>query len=202
MTTNESNESRKEQKEQAHQSPLKKPETETAHADQADVGAAAQGHNPGSKPSPHTDAGPDGAAVETPPRKKAMLPEDVRPRGIDVDNDNSSDSTVDTDGKDHDAKRLGRLEDSEVISNASSDNEVPTPAEGLAGIDSRPGGNRPAIQTQDGRSVVIDDGVDEQRDRYIGTGEQGAVEADEEHLPVNHTQAGRKVRIVPEDNGR
>ncbi len=199
MSNAQSNPPRREQEEQARQSPLKQPQTETAHADKADVGQAANAHQDGPR-SPgdaqQNDAGPYGNQSES-PRKQAAYPEDVHPRGVDVDNDNASDSTLDTDGKDRDAKRLGRLDDSEVVSNASSDNATLPPAEGLAGIDSRPHGNRAEVLAEPGKAV-IDEGFTERAELYETAGDGSDAEAlnkQNEHVPPNHTRVGHKIRI-------
>ena len=128
---------------------------------------------------------------------KQAFPEDIRPAGIDVDNDYSSDSTVDTDGKDHDAKRLGRLEDSEVVSNATEANSTPTPPEGLAGIDSRHGGDSPGVLAEDGKQVV-DLGITDSVRLYETAGDESDAtqeRKEKEHLPPNHARAARKIRI-------
>jgi hypothetical protein len=128
---------------------------------------------------------------------KQAFPEDVRPAGIDVDNDYSSDSTVDTDGKDHDAKRLGRLEDSEVVSNATLANSTPTPPQGLAGIDSRHGGNSPGVLAEDGKQVVVLGATESVRLYETAGDESDATEVrkEKEHLPPNHARVAKKIRI-------
>ena len=144
-----------------------------------------------------TAQGQDGKQGQQGQGHKQAFPEDIRPAGIDVDNDYSSDSTVDTDGKDHDAKRLGRLEDSEVVSNATSANATPTPPEGLAGIDSRKGGNSPGVLAEDGKHVV-DLGNTESVRLYetAGDGSEATEERkEEEHLPPNHARVAKKIRI-------
>jgi hypothetical protein len=195
----------------ARQSPLKTPETETAHANLADVGAAAAKQNSGALPSDAavtargSAAGKDAKsdtkwmAPSARPRQYAVLPEDVYPPGIDVDNDKSSDSTLDTDGKDHDAKRLGRMDDSEVVSNASADNAIPTPPSGLAGVDSRRGGNRPAILAERGASVTYK-GFVEDTGLYATAGDgddEEVLEKHQEHLPPNHARVGQRIQIMP-----
>lgn len=201
MNTAESNSSRKEQEEQARQSPMKRPETETAHAQPEDIGHATRddtGRSPAIDPPPY-------GRETAHPRNRAQLPEDVHPRGIDADNDDASDDTVDTDGKDRDAKRVGRMEDSEVVSNASPDNTGETPATGLAGIDSRPGGSRPAILSESGAAPTYQ-GVAEAPDTGL-YGAAGAPPATEEadatarfaeHVPPNHARIGQTVRITPD----
>ncbi|MCY0386891.1 DUF3005 domain-containing protein [Robbsia sp. Bb-Pol-6] len=229
MNTTEPNAPRREQEEQARQSPMKKPETETANAHPDDIGRAARddaGHGTPSRESVDAGeaSGPYGHET-THPRNRAQLPEDVHPRGIDVDNDDATDSTVDTDGKDRDAKRFARLDDAEVVSNASLENAslggiagaagaVPggatlenateAPVTGLAGIDSRPGGNRPAVLDEAGQtpayaSVVEapDTGLYEAAGAPPAAEEADATVRFAEHVPPNHARVGQTVRIAP-----
>ncbi|MGI4862240.1 MAG: DUF3005 domain-containing protein [Janthinobacterium lividum] len=225
MSTAESNVPRKEQEEQARQSPMKRPETETANAQPEDIGHAAREDAGRSAPA-DASVGQSAYGHETEhPRNRAQLPEDVHPRGVDVDNDDTTDSTVDTDGKDRDARRNARMEDSEVVSNASLgnaslggidgaagavsggatlDNAVEAPVTGLAGIDSRPGGNRPAVLSDAGQAPTYT-GVLEAPDLglYGAAGEPPATEEADaaarfaEHVPPNHARVGQTVRIEP-----
>jgi hypothetical protein len=67
----------------------------------------------------------------------------------------ATDNTVDTDGKSLEAKRDASVwHDNVITSNATLDNNVPTPAAGLGGVDSRPGGNLPEVRARDGYRVV------------------------------------------------
>lgn len=202
MNNAQSNPTRREQEAQTRQSPMKQPQTETAHASPEDVSQAAdaqqQPHNSSQETQRARDVGPYGSQ-STSPRKQFAYPEDVAPRGVDVDNDNASDSTLDTDGKDRDAKRLGRLDDSEVVSNASSDNASLPPAEGLAGIDSRVHGNHAEVLAEPG-STVVDEGFTERAELYETAGDGSDAEAkskQNEHLPPNHTRVGHTFRIDP-----
>ncbi|AOK18492.1 hypothetical protein WT26_20820 [Burkholderia cepacia] len=87
----------------------------------------------------------------------------THPRSIELDNDDTHDSTVDTDGKNREAARLARGEpmspDQITTSNASLDNAMPESADGLAGYDSRPGGNHLALALREGY-VMIEKGFD------------------------------------------
>jgi hypothetical protein len=82
----------------------------------------------------------------------------VRPHNIEVDNDATHDSTVDTDGKNREATRLasgGTISPDEITtSNASLVNAMPEAGDGFAGFDSRPGGNHLALALRDGYMVV------------------------------------------------
>lgn len=200
MSQSEFNPPRQEQKEQARQSPLKQLETETAHTNPAHVAQGAKAHQDGPNPSQGRSEHSASDGDEIRPDRGARttsFPEDVRPSGIDVNNDDTSDSTVDTDGKDHDAKRLGRLEDSEVVSNATLENSVLTPPEGLAGIDSRRGGNLPPVQAEGGAHVV-EAGTSESTRLYETAGDDSdatEVRKEKEHVPPNHARVAKKIRI-------
>ncbi|WDR88187.1 DUF3005 domain-containing protein [Burkholderia ambifaria] len=98
-------------------------------------------------------------------------------RIVTLDNANMArtDNTVDVDGKGQEAA-AGATEwhDNVIYSNASLDDAVVTPDEGLGGIESRPGGNVPLIGTRPGWRV-----------RYVGDVEvevQHGVGARAEHV--------------------
>lgn len=82
----------------------------------------------------------------------------AHPRSIELDNDDTHDSTVDTDGKNREAARLasgGPFSPDQITgSNASLVNAMPEAGDGFAGFDSRPGGNHPAIAPRAGYMVV------------------------------------------------
>ncbi|KVC27137.1 DUF3005 domain-containing protein [Burkholderia pseudomultivorans] len=82
----------------------------------------------------------------------------ARPRSIELDNDDTHDSTVDTDGKNREAARLaggGPISPDEITrSNASLVNAMPEAGDGFAGFDSRPGGNHPAFALRAGYMLV------------------------------------------------
>ncbi|MGU7769851.1 DUF3005 domain-containing protein [Burkholderia sp. MR1-5-21] len=87
----------------------------------------------------------------------------AHPRSIELYNEDTHDSTVDTDGKNREAARLARGEpispDQVTTSNATLDNAMPESKDGLAGYDSRPGGNHPAFALRTGY-VMIEKGFD------------------------------------------
>ena len=87
----------------------------------------------------------------------------VRPRSIELDTDDTHDSTVDTDGKNREASRLaggGPISPDQITrSNASLVNAMPEAGDGFAGFDSRPGGNHPAFALRAGY-MVIEKGFD------------------------------------------
>ena len=146
--------------------------------------------------------------------KTATFPEDLTPRGVDVENDVGSDSTLDTDGKARDTRRqalgaapgtgggLDRLNDNEVVTNATLDNAVLTPPSGLAGIDSRPRGGGADVMADPG-SKVVDAGFVEQPGLYESAGDDSESDPAEgaakqrDHVPGNHTRVGHHIRIEP-----
>ncbi|AJY10428.1 DUF3005 domain-containing protein [Burkholderia dolosa] len=100
----------------------------------------------------------------------------ARPRSIELDNDDTHDSTVDTDGKNREAARLaggGPVSPDQITrSNASLVNAMPEAGDGFAGFDSRPGGNHPAFALRAGY-VVIEKGFD--TPAHVGDALFGAV---------------------------
>ncbi len=95
--------------------------------------------------------------------KPAVKPEQSRTDpgsalSAELHNDRTHDSTVDTDGKNREAARLaghGVIGPDEVTtSNATLDNSRPEATDGLAGFDSRAGGNHLLLALEPGYSVV------------------------------------------------
>ncbi|KVF69500.1 hypothetical protein WS75_26180 [Burkholderia sp. FL-7-2-10-S1-D7] len=90
-------------------------------------------------------------------------PHTTHPRSIELDNDDTHDSTVDTDGKNREAARLasgGAFSPDQITgSNASLVNAMPEAGDGFAGFDSRQGGNHPAFALRPGY-MVIEKGFD------------------------------------------
>ncbi|WP_321847730.1 DUF3005 domain-containing protein [Burkholderia diffusa] len=160
MQNAESNPTPEQQREQIQKSPVKTP----AAGDMPD--AATQAAEVAKHPLT-----PEAVAAKTP---TGLPPIDVDAHAVDsgdpvrraagrivtLDNANMAmtDNTVDVDGKGLEA-RAGATEwhDNVIYSNASLDDAVDTPDEGLGGIESRPGGNMPQIATRPGWRV-----------RYVG----------------------------------
>ncbi|CAI8695217.1 DUF3005 domain-containing protein [Burkholderia cepacia] len=82
----------------------------------------------------------------------------LHPHSVELDNDDTHDSTVDTDGKNREAWLLaggGPISPDQVTgSNASLVNAMPEAGDGLAGFDSRTGGNHPAFALRAGYVVI------------------------------------------------
>jgi len=200
MNNAEGNEPQGKQNDRVADSPIKTPATETAHVmasdamkaeagEQAHAGAgAARG---GSTP---TDArpGPDGAMER-------------HPRGADVINDDTLDDTVDTDGKNIQAKReaemLAREPDSVIFSNATLVNNVPEPNDGLGGFDSRPARHGLALALERG-CRLIDQGMVapalpevEDHLRFESRDPHGHTLRGRKHYALNHLRPSRLIVI-------
>ncbi|KVH78553.1 2-oxoglutarate dehydrogenase [Burkholderia ubonensis] len=77
-------------------------------------------------------------------------------RIVTLDNANmaATDNSVDVDGKGMEARQgASKWQDNVIYSNASLDESVDTPDEGLGGFESRPGGSLPQIALRDGWRV-------------------------------------------------
>lgn len=199
MNNAQNNESQDKQVQRAADSPLKKPETETAKVKPGDVAAAAQGHEagPGQAGSGTTDsslehAGPLGETNET-------------HQAMDVLNDDTLDNTVDADGKNRDAARdESMLENSPnafVGVNASTVNSRHEQGDGLGGFDSRPARNGLALALEDGFSVVdkgmVAPDVEEVERQYefVERDPHGYNLRGRRHFAINHVRPSRLIEI-------
>ncbi|MDR5777343.1 MULTISPECIES: DUF3005 domain-containing protein [unclassified Caballeronia] len=158
MNNAESNPTQLQQKEIQAQTPSETPATETARAD-----AQVMAKDHAGKKSPPTSYANNESAplpeidVDSVTAQSADPIERAQSRIVSVDNANmdASDDTVDTDGEGLEAKRdLPLQHDNVVGSNATLDNNVPAPARGLGGIDSRAEGNRPVTRLRAGWTMV------------------------------------------------
>jgi hypothetical protein len=97
-------------------------------------------------------------ANERKPQTDAATPVAKSPLGAELHNDRTHDSTVDTDGKNREAARLAGHSpigpDEVTTSDATLDNSVPESRDGLAGFDSRVGGNHLLLALEPGCTVV------------------------------------------------
>jgi hypothetical protein len=91
------------------------------------------------------------------------------PSSTDLHNDRTHDSTVDTDGKNLEAARIAGHSpigpDEITTSNATLVNSVPEARDGLAGFDSRVGGNHLLLALEPGYTV-LDKGMAEPQAAY------------------------------------
>jgi hypothetical protein len=160
MQNAEQNPTQKQQNEMAAKSPAQTPATGTASPDArtqakefgstSNAGAAEPtGRTNNAANLPPIDL--DAITTDSPdPVQRAKS----RTVSVDAANTASTDNTVDTDGKSLEAaKEQSSWHDNVISSNATLENNVPAPAAGLGGIDSRPGGNFPLVAPRDGWRV-------------------------------------------------
>lgn len=97
-------------------------------------------------------------------------PDASGPSSAEQHNDSTHDSTVDTDGKNLQAARIAGHSpispDEITTSNATLVNSVPEARDGMAGFDSRPGGNHLLLALEPGYTV-IDKGMVEPQGAFI-----------------------------------
>ncbi|SAL66464.1 DUF3005 domain-containing protein [Caballeronia telluris] len=206
MNNAESNEPKDKQAQRAGESPVKVPETETAHLKVEDAAKAASGQEAGlgqargSGASKSGDAGVSGGPLGLTTR---------HPVGQDVLNDESLDDTVDTDGKNRDAKRdmemREREPDSVITSNATLVNYVGEPGDGLGGFDSRPGRNGLLLALEHGYRM-IDKGMVapqvtevEHRQQFEARDPHGHTLRGRKHYALNHMRPSRLIELQRRD---
>ncbi|MDR5851983.1 DUF3005 domain-containing protein [Caballeronia sp. LZ003] len=171
MNNAESNPTKSQQKEIQARTPSETPATETARADPQVMENEHAGKEspPASYANGESDPLP-GIDLDSVTTQSADPIERAKSRVVSVDNANmeASDDTVDTDGKGLEAKRdLSPQHDNVIGTNATLVNNVPAPASGLGGIDSRAEGNRPVIHLREGWTMVYH-GCVESADRNGG----------------------------------
>jgi hypothetical protein len=200
MSDAQANDPKDKQAQHAADSPIKKPEAETAHVKLSDAQKAAAGGEahagtstrPDVSTSAYTTIGPDGVR-------------EARPIGADVLNDGSLDDTVDADGKNIQAQRydemLANEPDAVINSNASTVNYVDTPDDGLGGFDSRIGRNGVLLMLERGWRM-IDRGMVappvrevEEKLRYEGRDSHGHTLRGRKHYALNHLRPSRLFEI-------
>ncbi|NIF54294.1 DUF3005 domain-containing protein [Burkholderia sp. Ax-1724] len=129
----------------------------------------------------------------TRPENAGTKPAMKDPKSTDLHNERTHDSTVDTDGKNLEAARIAGhspISPDEIItSNATLANSVPEALDGMAGFDSRPGGNHLLLALEPGYAV-IDKGM---------TAPQGAYSADHQYddpRPVGQRQERGRIHYA------
>ncbi|WP_250520562.1 DUF3005 domain-containing protein [Caballeronia sp. NCTM1] len=165
MQNAEGNPTQAQQNEMAAKSPAKTPATGTASPDAATQAAEfGRDRNAGSaEPGQRNDPSPlpdiDHASIARDsgdPVQRA----NSRIVGVDSQGMGSTDDTVDADAKSIEARRdLSGWHDNVITSNATLENNVPAPAAGLGGIDSRVTGNLPSILPKPSYRVVVTETV-------------------------------------------
>jgi len=170
MQNAEGNPTQAQQNDMAAKSPAKTPATGSASPDAATQAKEfSSTQNAGSaKPKPRNERSPQPSneGKQTPTRDSGDPVQRAASRivGVDTQGMGSTDDTVDADAKSIEARRdLSAWHDNVITSNATLENNVPTPAAGLGGFDSRITGNLPAILPRPGWRVVVTETVyDEQ----------------------------------------
>ncbi|WP_035476035.1 DUF3005 domain-containing protein [Burkholderia sp. WSM2230] len=161
MQNAEQNPTQKQQNEMAAKSPAHTPATGTAspdaHTQAKEFGSSgnAGSAEPGARKNNAANLPPidlDAVTSDSPdPLQRARS----RTVSVDTANTASMDNTVDTDGKNLEARKdESAWHDNVISSNATLENHVPAPAAGLGGIDSRAGGNLPLVAARDGWQVT------------------------------------------------
>ncbi|MEA3090009.1 MAG: hypothetical protein QOJ04_1351 [Caballeronia sp.] len=203
MNNAQNNESQDKQAQRAADSPLKKPETETAKAKPGDVAAAAEGREAGLQAGPGQAGGntPDSSLENAGPLGET----NVTRQAMDVLNDHTLDDTVDADGKNRDASRdeamLEHNPDAFVGVNASLVNSHYEQGDGLGGFDSRPARNGLALALEEGFSVVdkgmIAPDVEEVERQYefVERDPHGYNLRGRRHFAINHVRPSRLIEI-------
>ncbi|MGF6771728.1 hypothetical protein P3T18_004215 [Paraburkholderia sp. GAS199] len=127
------------------------------------------------------------------------------PSSTELHNDRTHDSTVDTDGKNLEAARIAGYSpiapDEITASNATLTNSVPEARDGMAGFDSRVGGNHLLLALEPGY-VVIDKGMVEPQgaestDRLFDDAVPMAFHRDRGrvHYALNHLRPTRVIEL-------
>jgi len=168
MQNAESNPTQPQQQEMAARSPVKTPATGTAGPDARTQAREFGSTNHASSAEPHPAGnGAPLQPVETPVSdaiKDPVQRANARIVPLNVKGTASTDDTVDADGKALEAKQdAPLLHDNVITSNATLENNVPAPAAGLGGIDSRERHGLPLIATRPGQRVVCHGSVVFQR---------------------------------------
>jgi Protein of unknown function (DUF3005) len=199
MNNAQNNESQDKQVQRAADSPLKKPETETAKAKPGDVAAAAEGREVGLGQSGSSTS--DSSLEHTGPLGKT----DVTHQAMDVLNDDTLDDTVDADGKNRDASRdeflLAHNPNAFVGVDASLVNSRYEQGDGLGGFDSRPARNGLALALEEGFSVVDKGMVEpdaeevERQYEFVERDPHGYSLRGRRHFAINHVRPSRLIEI-------
>lgn len=199
MNNAQNNESQDKQTQRAADSPLKKPETETAKAKPSDVAAAAQGREAGLG---QAGGGTSDLSLE---HAGPVGKTNIEHQAMDVLNDSTLDDTVDADGKNRDASRdeamLEYNPNAYVGVDATLVNSRFEQGDGLGGFDSRPARNGLALVLEEGFSVVdkgmVAPDVEEVERQYefVERDPHGYNLRGRKHFAVNHVRPSRLIEI-------
>jgi hypothetical protein len=138
----------------------------------------------------------------------ARAPGTGGPSSTDLHNDRTHDSTVDTDGKNLEAARLAGHSpigpDEVTTSNASLVNSMPEARDGLAGFDSRVGGNHLLLALEPGytmvdKGMVAPQSTYDDDQQFDDPGDPRPVESHQEggrlHFTMNHKRPTRVIEL-------
>ncbi|CAN7721236.1 DUF3005 domain-containing protein [Caballeronia sp. dw_19] len=199
MNNAQNNESQDKQTQRAADSPLKKPETETAKAKPGDVAAAAQGREAGLG---QAGGGTSDLSLE---HAGPVGKTNIEHQAMDVLNDGTLDDTVDADGKNRDASRdeamLEYNPNAYVGVDATLVNSRFEQGDGLGGFDSRPARNGLALALEEGFSVVdkgmVAPDVEEVERQYefVERDPHGYNLRGRKHFAINHVRPSRLIEI-------
>jgi hypothetical protein len=141
-----------------------------------------------------TDVDHEGATASSP-----------QPASMELQNDRTLDSTVDTDGKNREAARIagdGVIGPDEITtSNASPENSVPETPDGMAGFDSRRGGSHVLLALEAGFEMIDKGMVEPQTPKDPEQRLEETVDANARqmrgriHYAVNHSRPTRLIEL-------
>ncbi|CAH2797733.1 MAG: hypothetical protein CBARDMAM_3771 [uncultured Caballeronia sp.] len=199
MNNVQNNESQEKQTQRAADSPLKKPETETAKVKPGDVAAAAVGREAGLGQT-------GGGAFDSSLKHAGPLGKtDVTRRVIDALNDDMLDDTVDADGKNRDTSYdealLEQNPNAFISVDATLVNSHFEQGDGLGGFDSRPARSGLALALEEGFSVVdkgmVAPDVEEVERQYefVERDPHGYSLRGRKHFAINHVRPSRLIEI-------
>ena len=128
------------------------------------------------------------------------------PSSAELHNDRTHDSTVDTDGKNLEAARIAGhspiAADEITTSNATHVNSVPESRDGMAGFDSRVGGNHLLLALEPGctvidKGMVAPQGVDSEDDLFDDPRPiRSRRERGRMHFALNHLRPTRVIELL------
>jgi hypothetical protein len=126
------------------------------------------------------------------------------PRSAELHNDRTHDSTVDTDGKNLEAARIAGYRpispDEITTSNASLTNSMPEALDGMAGFDSRVGGNHLLLALEPGytlidKGMIEPKGADPADDDFDDRPVRSRRERGRIHYALNHMRPTRVIEL-------
>ena len=140
------------------------------------------------------------------PADAGKQPRTTGPSTTELHNDRTHDSTVDTDGKNLEAARIAGYSaispDEITTTNATLINSVPEAHDGMAGFDSRVGGNHLLLALEPGctvidKGMVAPQGVDSEDDLFDDPRPiRSRRERGRMHFALNHLRPTRVIELL------